>query len=480
MRSLKYQSIIITFTIFFSTIFSGCKQWTNFTTYYNTYYNENRLIEESEDEFEYQDEKRRIKPRVFITQPSVKLPAIPKSGPPPFMQEFIIDQQKLQPVQTKLDSVIVKGSKILARRGNSNYIEGSLYLMAKAYFYKREWLPAEIKCSELIDKFPLGELNPDAHLLLCKALLIQQKFLAGKVMLSRTVDIGWFKKRYDILSEAFKMEAELALYENDLNAALRPYRQAIAQTEDNTIRAKWLVDMGALYYRVGKFEEAEKTFAKVRNFSPDYMAEFESYIYQAQCLVRLERYKEADEILNKVENDVKYEEWKADAFAVRMVEMRMQNKDEEFKNAEHKADTGFANNPAIMAVYYEAGMDQFQQNNYSEARRYFAKAKNQKSELFASSDKMFNLLNQWEQKKTSATPLLNRYFNNDTMSVKEKSQLAQNLFELGRIHEQFGNSDSVLLYYELATESSPAEDTNSARYIYAYSRVMEKNDPIFL
>ena len=463
--------------IFLVCFIGACRDWDNFTTYYNTYYNTDRLIGESEEEFSFQDEKRRIKPRVFVPEPVIKFQAVQKGGTPSFMNEFIIDQQKLQPVQTKLDSVIVKGSKILAKHPKSSYAEGAILLMAKAYFYRREWLPAQIKCSELIDRYPLGDLNPDAHLLLSKCLLIQQKYLAGQIMLSRTVDIAWYKKRYDILSEAFRLEAELALFQEDVNGALSPYRQAIAQSEDEGMRAKWKIDLGALLYRVGRYKESLETFRTVHSSSPDYVGEFEAWIYEAECLVRLGRFKEADVILNRLDEDGKYEEWKASIFAVRMNSLRFQKKDAELAVAEKKADSAYANNPAILAVYYEIAMDNFKKNDYINSRKYYSRIRTQKTDFAQNSDKMFTLLNNWEMKKNQATNLTQKIGKNPNAIDGDRSQLALALYELGRIHEQLNNKDSVTYYYKAAADNGAVKDTATAKYLYAYSRMIQKSDP---
>ena len=182
---------------------------------------------------------------------------------PAFMGEFIISKSKLQPVRVKLDSVLIKGSKILSKKSESDYIEGTLYLMAQAYFYRSEWLPCEVKCGELIDIFPTGKKSPDAHLLLAKSLLIQKKFDYGKKVLSRTVDIAWQLERYDILSEAFRLQADLAIYQDDEEGALRPYKQAVAQTSDGTLKAKWQLDLAALLYSLRQYDRAEKAFETV-------------------------------------------------------------------------------------------------------------------------------------------------------------------------------------------------------------------------
>lgn len=478
MKKIKKSPFILLLVVAFLSLLSGCKQYDNFTTYFNTYYNKKRIIAEAEDEFSYQEEKKRVKPRVFVPETKISVPNIPKSGTPPFMTEFIIDQQKLQPVKVKLDSIIIKGSKILARHPKSDYIEGTLYLMALAYFYRNEWLPSQIKCSEQIDRFPAGELSPDAHLLLCKNLFIQRKFHAGKIMLSRTVDISWQLRRYDILSEAFRLEAELALYENDLDAAVRPYKQAIAQSDDGLMKAKWQLDMAALLYRINKFDQAEKAFAKVDDYSPDYLATFEASIYRALSLMRLSRFEEANKILKKLESDGKFEEWQSYIFAAKMTELRLRNDDKNFSIAEKFADSAYVNHPLIIANYYEKGMDLYNNNEYSIAKRFFARSRNMRTPVYSASEKMFFLLNAWEQKHLTIDQTLNSFKDSTEIPNEVKSIVALNSFELGRVHEQLGNLDSCTIFYKQAVDYSPIEDENTARYIYAYIRMIQDGYPM--
>ena len=453
----------------------GCRHWDNFTTYFNTYYNANRLLKESEEEFAYQDEKKRITPRVFIPEPRIVTPDVPTSAPPPFLEGFIVSQQKLQPVKIKLDSVIIKGSKILAKHPRSDFIEGTLYLMAKAYFYRNEWLPSQIKCSELIDRFPEGDLSPDAHLLYSENLLIQRKFSAGKTMLSRTVDIAWYKKRYDILSEAFSLQAELALYERDIEGALKPYKQAIAQAEDDEIKAKWQVDLAALLYRLHRFPEAEKNFAKAHSFSPDYVTEFEAYLYQALSLIRMGEYDKGLKIVSDLESDGNNQEWLAWAFAARMTVARMKKEEKEFETAEKFADSAYMNNHALLAVYFEKGMDYYFADNYLNARKYFARTRNVRSVVYATSERMYALLNSLDQKQQSAKPFLTQY-SQGTITDTSRIMLAQYTFEAGRIFEQLGRQDSALSYYKAAIEYSPPQHNASAKYLYVYARSIQASN----
>ncbi len=473
---MKKKNIII--VLLLATILTNCKQYDDFTTYFNTYYNTKRLIKESESEFEYQDEKRRVTPRVMVPDQKNYTPVTQTSGPPAFMQGIIIDQQKLQPVKIKLDSVIIKGSKILARHPKSSYIEGTLYLMSKSFFYQRDWINSQLKCSELVDRFPDGEYSPDAHLLFAQNLIIQRKFYSGKIILSRTVDIAWRKKRYDILSDAFRLEAELALFENDPQGALRPYRQAIAQSDDDEISARWQLELAFLLYRLNRFEEAERMFAKVHTYSPDYLAEFEAFLFQAESLIRLNRFEEAEKILKSLENNRNYDEWAAYTYATRMQLVRLNGTEEEFAISERYADSAYVNNPPILAVYFEKGLDLFDKKEYVKARQYFSRTKNARTPFFATSDKMFSLLNSWEQKNTNINDLLNSNQSVQKQSDTVKLQLALNYFELGRVYDQLDMKDSAIVYYKKASEITPPDEAKSARFLFVYALAIEKLEPL--
>jgi tetratricopeptide (TPR) repeat protein len=456
----------------------GCQTFDNFTTYFNTYYNMERLMEKSEDEFDFMAfDKRPI--QVYVPDPKIEVDNDYSLGPPPFMQDMIITQRQRQAVEVKLDSIIIKGSKILAFKSKTDYVEGAIFLMAKSYFYQEEWRPSEIKCSELVDKYPNSDYSPDAHLLFAKNALIQRNFYTGKIMLSRTVDIAWQKNRYDILSEAFRLQAELALYQNDKEEALRPYRQAVAQSDNSELSARWQLELAALLYRIGEFEKAATEFAKVRDFSPTYEQLFESYLYEAECQARLKNFEQSNEILTYLEDDSKFEEWMGYTYAARLTEGRMKGDEDTLQSMENYADTAYVNNMLINTYSFERGMDFYNKSNYFKAQQYFAKARNQRTPIFYEASYMFKSLSELRyktelaktnlltmQKDTTGTP-------NDTL----KYNTALLLFEAGRIQEELGNKDSVIYYYKQAYDISPKNMIGTSQFAYSYARVIREDDP---
>lgn len=460
----------------------GCHTYDNFTTYFNTYYNAKRLTTEVEDEFAFFDDGKRVKPRILVADTSTLIEEPRDLGETPaFLQEFVISKEKLQPVKTKVDSVIIKGSKILSKHPNSDYVDGTLYLMTKSYFYQSDWLQAQVKSQELIENFPHSEFSPSGHLFLAKSQFLQKKYSAGEKTLSRAVDIAWGQEDYDVLSEAFRLQAELALYQGNLEDALKPYRRAIAQADDNELRARWQTELASILYRRQYFKEAVAEFARVQNYSPDVLASFESELYRGAALARLGKFQEADEIFTELERNDNYDEWEAYVAAERINLLRLKNGTdpkgkEDLRVAEQTADSAYIGNPAIGAAMYGRGLDYFRAGDYTNARKYFAKSKVVRSPVHPIAGRYYSLLNTWEEKQSFIGPMLPAVEGGkgpDSMRVT----VAAAMFEIARIHQQLGNADSALHYYEKSVVMAPESHYSRARYLYALSRSIRPTDP---
>ncbi len=490
---------------------AGCATYDNFTTLFNTYYNATRLMMEVEDEFAFQRGKdNKDKPRVIVAEThTLQEESIIARPKPEFLDEFTIPANYLQPVKTKVDSILIKGSKILANHPKSSYVDGSIFLMAKSHFYKSEWMPSQIKCQELIDLAPNSDFSPATHLILAKNYFMQEKYEFGEVTLSRTVDIAWGQRNYDVLSEAFRLQAELALYNDDIDEALKPYRRAVAQSDDGEMRARWQFEIAAILFRKNEFEAALNEFARVFDHSPDVMVEFEAILYQAACLARLGRYDEAAEHFAELQRNANFEEWMGWTWAEMMnmerqrlhdiadtiatyesndqlerstlerlpgLRVALREKEEMLTGMERHADTAYIGNGAVAAYYYQRGLDRFLAGEYREARQHFAQAKVVRSPVHRDAGRYFDLLNSWEEKTSFALPIMGRIKETGTGTDSLRSEVAQKLFEAGRVHEQLGNRDSALKYFEYAADLCPKPNEERARYLFANARLIEYTD----
>lgn len=477
MKSISFYLSLCLFVLL-TLLSTGCRTYDNFTTYFNTYYNAQRLLKESEDEFEFSAVAIKKQPRTLVPLDSgVQFGGqAPRNEMAPFIKDYVIDKSRIQPVQTKLDSVLIKGSKILQRHPKSNFVEGSLYLMAKSYYYKNDWMNAEIKCSELVDLYPFGDLSPDAHLLMAQAYFIERKYMLGEQALSRCIDISWYKERYDILAEAFKFSAEHAIYQNDVDKAVRPYKQAIAITESGALQSKWHLELGSIYYRLSRWEEAEKEFKQVGDFDVDLLGEYEARLFRVSSLVHLKRYEEAQEILDAMAKNENYKDWEGALLAEQMRLYRLSGKDSLFIDSEKKADT-YTGNPNIAALYFERGMEYYKKNDYVKSRIYFAKCRGAKSPVSRAANEYYTLLNDIETHNIELNKFNELKRKNVPLNDTSKTLAAGRYFSLARSFEKLGKRDSAYKYYLKAADSCPVKSPERAQFLYGVQRMYRDSFP---
>ncbi|MEY3386637.1 MAG: hypothetical protein RIR53_1448 [Bacteroidota bacterium] len=462
---------------------SGCAWYDNRITYFNTYYNMQRIRGEILDEFDYQEELKRNRPRVLVPGlDSIKL----ASGPPKnsvyqFLRGLQIDRTKLQPVATKVDSILMKGSKVVAFHPKSDYIEGSLFLMAEAYFFRSEWVPSQQKCLELIERFPDGEYSPDAHILLAKVYLMQRKVSQGTQALSKAVDVAWYRDRYDVASEAYRIQAEMAIEDGDVEKAILPYKQALIMCDDGVQRAKWQIEIASIYYRIGKFELAEKAFRKVFDENPDALGQFETLLYIASCRARQGQFDEASELYAKLEDRKAFAEWASFIQAERLAldRLRQENaKDKTLLARERFADTSFVGKPELMAQSFQKGMALYKTGEYPEALKYFAKAKIIRTPVYDVANKYYTALRSWDDAKRRLY-LLDQHLVVDTSRRDSINRLrSAELYSIGRVHETLDRKDSALMYYRWAFGASEPASEDAGKCLFAQARLLKDSDPI--
>ncbi len=447
----------------------------NSLAYFNTYYNANRLMVATEDEFFYFDEKQRVKPRIIIIEERTLPDDAPDaSQAPKFVQSLVISKEKLAPVLLGVDSILYKGSKILTRHAESDFIDATLFLMAKAYFYKSDWFQAQVKCQELMDNYPYSVLSPDAHLLLAKAYLLQAKFPQAENALLKAIDISWGQHRYDALSEAFRIQAEIALHFGNTDDAIKPYRRAITQADDIQQQSRWQLEIGLLYYRQKKFQEAITELNKALWFSPDALTRYEAELYIASSQARTAGMEKAAPLFERLITNRSVTEWRAFAYGELINSKRITGRVEGIDSLYTLADT-LKTPEALAAARYQGGVQLLQERQFQGALSFFSKAQIEQMPSFFYAHKYLQFLSDWQLLSPDANSKFHFFtkMREDTATFfhpniqQSRVEAASLFFRTGRVFDRLGIPDSALFYYQAAVWTAPEKDTNRARYLFA-------------
>lgn len=361
-----------------SVLLTSCQQYRNFTTYYNRYWNMERIMDEVEDDVDYYREEAEN-----VGQPRYVVPFDEVGGEfySLFLEKRILTPDEVRSNKIKLDSILLKGSILLTRQSESDYVDDAIYMMSKSYFYQREWFQSSSQAVELIENFPDSKWQPDVHLILAMNLLMQNELVAAEEMLSKTVDIAFRFKRQDVLTDAFRLNADVQLAQGELNMAVQPYERAILLSDDGEQQARWQYELGLVHFRAGDFNRAVEEFDRVAEYDPDEITRFEAGLQTAISLRAAGKKDEAAEQLTLLEEEDEFEPWLG---IVQVERMNLNTDDADITtlDAEQIAALDSLNAKEYLVYgYYERGVRAFRAGDYSVANVNLARVQSTKSPL---------------------------------------------------------------------------------------------------
>lgn len=303
--SIKYRWLL---TLLVLLGVGGCQSYRNFTTYFNVIYDARRHLETYEEKLaenpgsqsgavatvtvhrwlDEEYETRRIYIRRNGMAPEVKLQTQPQTA-----------VANRTGNQKHLDSAIILGSKVLADKHQSEFIEDALYLIGKAMYYKNDYSGAKRKFNELLYKYPNTEYAPEVGMLLARTLVSAKQLDTAETAVLRAAAVAGKDK--NTAADVHRLYAELlaAKYPDSLARAAGELKKAEELSEGNDA-ARLAYERGALFYLDGNWDEAEKAFGDAISKAGDAFLEGEARIAHAQALMRLRKFDEAQTELDGV------------------------------------------------------------------------------------------------------------------------------------------------------------------------------------
>jgi tetratricopeptide (TPR) repeat protein len=451
---------------------SACQPTRNFTTYFNLFYNMERIMDEVEEELLYIREQKTPEPVYYVPYDDLD-----RRGTKFYnhLERRSMNNDEMRANKIKLDSILIKGSKLMARNTKSDYLPDAVFYIGKTYFYLREWYQSQKKAEELIAGFPESKWYPDAHLLLSMDLMQQGQVGQARTMISRTIDVGWARERGDILIDAFRLNADLELAEGNVAEALKPYERALILSTDNEDLARWQYEIGLIYFRQGDFEKALAAFDRVdEEYSPDVLTEFQTGMQRAAALRVLGRYADAEEQLEDLRDNSNYEPWYG------LVELEVLNLASVRPGGEIPSDSALAKidsaspGKAYSAyAVYERGLRAFKAGEYKLALENFTRARMAIAPFQRRAQRYGSLLERYFEQTGKAYQITQGY-EPITFPDSAKAPVAEAFFNTARVFASLDIPDSMMRYYDLSHRWSAPGSKEAARVLFARS-VMQRD-----
>src|SRR4030095_15777082 len=252
----------------------------NFGTYFNTYFNAKENFDDA-----YDDYVTRVLSSYNESQDSIfSLPSLS------------------QEAKDKFNTAIEKASKVIQYHKSSEFMDKSVLLVGKAYFYLGDYLKAERKFSEFISKLKSSTLIDEAQLYLAKT---QLRLDNEKPAMERFNNLVKNSKSRQVVSESYQAIAEYYLNKRDYDNAINNFKKAIEFSNDNEFKARMQFLVASVTAKTNP-KSAATEFDKVLDYNASFDLEYISRYNNAKNLILSSNYNKAKPLLEDLE--VKYKD----------------------------------------------------------------------------------------------------------------------------------------------------------------------------
>ena len=246
------------------------QRYVNTVAYFNTYYNAQTAFDDGEKEI--LDAQTQA-----LGKPISQAPEIPLS----------------QAAKDKFNLAIEKASKLLTFYPTSKWVDNSLLMIGKSYFYLGDDLKAQRKFLEMFAKFPDSDLRFEAELWYGRSLLRQKRYDEGVQSLERLYQDAVDKKEKRIAGLASLSIGRYYYRSQDYERAITNYQRSLEISNDGALNAETELQIGYCYIAMADTQKASQAFTGVEDFAPEYATSFAAKFENIKILISAHQYDEA-------------------------------------------------------------------------------------------------------------------------------------------------------------------------------------------
>lgn len=276
-----------------SIIFLGCGSglksgWGNFTAYYNTYYNAKKSYNAGVQKV--LDSKVNYNPQ----------------------QPIRIHETPINAGAQDFDKAIEKGAEILRKYEDSKWVDNSLHLIGKSYYFKEEYFSADQKFQEIALTTSDEELIQESILWRSRVLLEMELYGQGIQYINEQL-----LEREGIWKTNKKAELKIILAQyyveqENLEDAIDQLSESLPSLSKKKYKERGYFLLGQLYERKGNYRDAYNAYRNVENFYVDYDLQYLALRKRAETARLLGDNESALSTFNKMVRDDKNTEFKTE------------------------------------------------------------------------------------------------------------------------------------------------------------------------
>lgn len=344
-------------------ILSGCgsavkQSWNNFNAYFNTFYNAKQLYESG------LEQNQRQVPNVNPEIPIRVFRAPTRAG----LQDF--------------EQAIETGASILLDHRNSKYVEPSIAIIGKSYFYRSEFFSALEKFQEL-QVIASGDVEQEAVFWQGRTYLEMENYVEGIRFLEEEIGVieNWDE---NILADTRVLLAQHYTARENWSMAATLLEVNIANMRDRDMRSRAYFLYGQILERTGDNDMARIAYSRVRSSHPSYDLVFNAKRKEAEVARRIGEYDRAFTLFTDMERDDKNFESRLDLqYEIARTQQMRGNTDEALRLYQRVLRNQIQTpTPLVKAkTYYGIGdIYRFDKEDFEMAAAYFDSASQERAD----------------------------------------------------------------------------------------------------
>jgi tetratricopeptide (TPR) repeat protein len=325
-------------------LFNGCSVFSyvgdsisqgyeNMVSYFNGYYNAKNLFNEAEDEIKAAALSARGK-----EVPATQANQIPASA------------------KQKFGQVIDKCSNILAFHPSSGFVDNSLLLIGKSFFYQMEYLKAERKFIELLAQFPKSSLALEGQLWYARSEEKLGKLNDGVRLGDATVLAAQTSHKSDIETQAHLLLGVLYHRMNETDKSVAEYEKAISISSDDFVKGEAQISLGDMYFASGQYKKAADAYLRTEDYTSDIYSNYYSKLQASIAFREMGEQKKGLTLINAMIDDFRNREYMPAMLYERANNYASSGRRDDAIEAYIQVDTAYARTEYATRSAYKLGL----------------------------------------------------------------------------------------------------------------------------
>ena len=274
------------------------------------------------------------------------------------------------------------------------WIDDAYLVMAKAHFYKQDYIPAKRTFEFISTEFNYNDIALVANLWLIKTYIQTEQYpkAIAAIELLQSKTAGMKKLPAELVHNMDLTIADYYIAIHDYRKAIDYLKSGMNATNDRELRLRCMFILGQIYMELGDADHAIEWFKKVVRKNPEYEMLFEAKMNMAR-MGSAGNAKEMYKMLNRMLNETKNEEY-VDRIYYAMAELAMREGDPDKAIGYYRESVANArtnqNQRAVSSLKVASIL--FDRNNYELSQAYYDTAVSaMRRETFPEYDSIANI-----------------------------------------------------------------------------------------